>query len=135
MRIALCQINPTVGDLAGNADLVLDAARRAAEAGADLAVFPELALVGYPPQDLLDRPAFLDEADAALLHVAQNAPAGLGLVVGAPRRNPSATGKRLVNAACLLDGGRVADEVAKALLPTCSTRTATSSRPPRRAAW
>ena len=118
MRIALCQINPTVGDLAGNADLVLDAARRAAEAGADLAVFPELALVGYPPQDLLDRPAFLDEADAALLHVAQNAPAGLGLVVGAPRRNPSATGKRLVNAACLLDGGRVADEVAKALLPT-----------------
>ena len=118
MRVALCQINPTVGDLAGNAEIVLDAARRAADAGADLAVFPELALVGYPPQDLLDRPAFLADADAALEYVAANAPAGLGIVIGAPRRNPSPTGKRLVNAAVLLDGGRVADEVAKTLLPT-----------------
>jgi NAD+ synthase (glutamine-hydrolysing) len=118
VRIALCQINPTVGDLAGNAQIVLDAARRAADAGAELAVFPELALVGYPPQDLLDRPAFLAEADEALEYVARNAPAGLGIVIGAPRRNPSGAGKRLVNAAVLLDGGRVAAEVAKALLPT-----------------
>ena len=118
MRIALCQINPTVGDLAGNARIVLDAAQRAADAGAELAVFPELALVGYPPQDLLDRPAFLDDAEAALAFVARNAPAGLGIVIGAPRRNPSPVGKRLLNAAVLLDGGRVADEVAKALLPT-----------------
>ena len=97
---------------------MLDAARRAADAGAELAVFPELALVGYPPQDLLDRPAFLADADAALDHVAADAPAGIGIVIGAPRRNPNPAGKRLVNAAVLLDGGRVADEVAKALLPT-----------------
>ncbi len=118
MRIALCQINPTVGDLAGNADLVLEAARRAHGAGAELAVFSELALTGYPPQDLLDRPAFLDDADAALEHVAREAPAGLGIVIGAPRRNPARAGKRLVNAACLLDGGRIVDTVAKTLLPT-----------------
>ncbi len=118
LRIALCQINPTVGDLAGNAALVLGAARRAHDAGAELAVFPELALVGYPPQDLLDRPAFLDDADAALDYVARHAPDGLGIVIGAPRRNPARAGKRLVNAACLLDGGRVVAEVAKRLLPT-----------------
>jgi NAD+ synthase (glutamine-hydrolysing) len=118
MRLALCQINPTVGDLAGNAEVVLRAARRASDAGADLAVFSELALTGYPPQDLLDRPAFLDDADAALLHVARNAPDGLGIVIGGPLRNPHATGKRLFNAAYLLDGGAVADVVAKALLPT-----------------
>ena len=70
MRIALCQINPTVGDLAGNVALVLREARRAAEAGADLAVFPELCVTGYPPQDLLDRPAFLDDVDAAIADVA-----------------------------------------------------------------
>ncbi|HEX8384764.1 MAG TPA: NAD+ synthase [Rubricoccaceae bacterium] len=118
MRIALCQINPTVGDLAGNARVVLDAARRAAEQGADLAVFSELALTGYPPQDLLDRPAFLDDADAALLHVARNAPAGLGIVIGGTLQNPHATGKSLFNAAYLLDGGEVVDVVSKALLPT-----------------
>lgn len=118
MKLALCQTNATVGDLAGNAARVLDAARRAADAGADLAVFPELALTGYPPQDLLDRPAFLDAADDALLHVAAHAPAGLGLLIGAPRRNPAATGKGLHNCAVLLDGGAVVAEVAKVLLPT-----------------
>ncbi|HEX8298901.1 MAG TPA: NAD+ synthase, partial [Rubricoccaceae bacterium] len=76
------------------------------------------ALVGYPPQDLLDRPAFLAEADEALDYVARNAPEGLGLLLGAPRRNPAPAGKRLVNAACLLDGGRVVAEVSKRLLPT-----------------
>jgi len=116
--LALCQINATVGDLAGNAARVLDAARRAAAAGADLAVFPELVLAGYPPQDLLDRPAFLDAADDALAYVATHAPAGLGLLVGAPRRNPAAAGKGLRNCAVLLDGGEVVAEVAKVLLPT-----------------
>jgi NAD+ synthase (glutamine-hydrolysing) len=118
MRIALCQLNPTVGDLAGNARLVLDAAARAAESGADLAVFPELILTGYPPQDLLDRPDFLDAADAALRHVCECAPAGLGLILGHPVRNPNASGKRLTNAALLVEGGEVVDAVAKALLPT-----------------
>ena len=56
MRLALCQLDATVGDLEGNAARILAAARQASAAGADLAVFPELALTGYPPRDLLDRP-------------------------------------------------------------------------------
>ena len=118
MRIALCQINPTVGDLAGNAELVLRDARRAAEAGAQLAVFPELCVTGYPPQDLLDRPDFLDDVDRAVEHVARHAPEGLALLVGAPVRNDTPVGKRLFNAALLLADGRVQDAVSKTLLPT-----------------
>ncbi len=118
MRIALCQINTTVGDLAGNVARVLRDAERAADAGADLAVFPELCLTGYPPQDLLDRPAFLDDVDAAVEHLAQHAPDGLALLVGAPVRNETAVGKRLFNAALLLADGAVRAEVSKTLLPT-----------------
>ena len=64
VKIALAQINPTVGDFAGNARLILDFAARAAEAGAELAVFPELAVCGYPPADLLEKRSFLDRARA-----------------------------------------------------------------------
>ncbi len=116
MRIALCQINPTVGDLAGNARRILRDAQRAADEGADLAVFPELCVTGYPPQDLLDRPAFLDDVDEAVAHLAREAP--VALFVGAPVRNDTPVGKRLFNAALLLDGGGVVGEVSKTLLPT-----------------
>ncbi|WP_420456888.1 NAD+ synthase [Rubrivirga sp.] len=118
MRIALCQINTTVGDLAGNVARVLRDARRAADAGADLAVFPELCVTGYPPQDLLDRPAFLDDVDAAVEHLAQHAPDGLALLVGAPVRNDTPVGKRLFNTALLLAEGAVQAGVSKTLLPT-----------------
>lgn len=118
MRIALCQINPTVGDLAGNVELVLRDARRAAEAGAGLAVFPELCVTGYPPQDLLDRPAFLDDVDAAVAHVARQLPEGLAAIVGAPVRNETPVGKRLFNTALLLADGEVQDATSKTLLPT-----------------
>ena len=118
MRIALCQINTVVGDLAGNVALMLRDAERAAAAGADLAVFPELSVTGYPPQDLLDRPAFLDDVEAAVRDLAARLPAGLAAIVGAPVRNETAVGKRLYNAALLLDGGAVLDTVSKTLLPT-----------------
>ena len=118
MRIALCQINPTVGDLAGNVDLVLRDARRAASEGADLAVFPELCLTGYPPQDLLDRPAFLDDVDAAVEALARRLPDGLAVIVGAPVRNDTPVGKRLFNTALLLEAGEIRDAVSKTLLPT-----------------
>ena len=118
MRLALCQINPTVGDLAGNVECILAGAHRAAEAGADLAVFPELCVVGYPPQDLLDRPDFIDEVEDAVAYLATHAPPGLGLLVGAPVRNPDGAGKRLYNAALLIEGGRVVDAAYKTLLPT-----------------
>ena len=116
MRIALCQINTTVGDLAGNAARILRDARRAAEEGADLAVFPELCVTGYPPQDLLDRPAFLDDVDAAVAYLAREAP--LAMFIGAPVRNDTPVGKRLFNSVLLLDGGEVQAEVSKTLLPT-----------------
>ncbi|WP_412060735.1 NAD+ synthase [Rubrivirga sp. IMCC45206] len=118
MRIALCQLNTTVGDLAGNVALILADARRAAEAGADLAVFPELCVTGYPPQDLLDRPAFLDATDDAVRTLAAQLPDGLTAIVGAPVRNETPVGKRLFNAALVLADGRVQDAVSKTLLPT-----------------
>jgi len=118
MRIALCQINTTVGDLAGNVERVLRDARRADDAGADLAVFPELCVTGYPPQDLLDRPAFLDDVDAAIAHLAAALPEGLAVLVGAPVRNETPVGKRLFNSALLLADGAVRDGISKTLLPT-----------------
>ncbi len=118
MKIALAQINPTVGDLTGNSRLIVDFARRAAEQGADLALFPELCVCGYPPQDLLERPFFIDSVERAVAWIAQNVPPGLGVILGAPVRNASPRGKRLFNAALLLDGGQVVAEVHKALLPT-----------------
>ncbi len=118
MRIALCQINTTVGDLAGNVDRILEDARRAADAGADLAVFPELCVTGYPPQDLLDRPSFLDDANDAVQHLAMSAPEGLALLVGAPVRNTTSVGKRLYNSALLLADGKIVDTISKTLLPT-----------------
>ena len=71
LRIALCQLAPVVGDLGGNVEKVLGALGQAEEAGADLAVFPELAITGYPPEDLLLKPGFVADNQVALAKVAQ----------------------------------------------------------------
>src|SRR4051794_34209672 len=86
VRVALLQINPVVGDLAGNARLIEDAARSAWQAGARVVIAPELALCGYPPEDLLMRPAFLRACERALeeLGAAMADCAELRLVVGHP---------------------------------------------------
>src|ERR1700712_3762476 len=86
VRVALLQINPTVGDLDGNARLIADAARAAWEQGARVALAPELALCGYPPEDLLLRPAFLRANAAALEALARTLADcdGLHVVVGHP---------------------------------------------------
>ena len=73
MRLALAQINPTVGDLDGNRALILDRLEQAREAGADLVVFPELAVTGYPPEDLLLRPGFVRAAERSLEQIARAA--------------------------------------------------------------
>jgi NAD+ synthase (glutamine-hydrolysing) len=119
-RIALAQIDPTVGDFDGNAALIRRASERARAAGATLVIFPELALCGYPPRDLLDLPEFLDRAGAALAGLAEPADwsRGLSLLVGFPERVEGAPPPGLMNSVALIAGGRVAAVGRKSLLPT-----------------
>ena len=119
MKIALAQINPTVGDFDGNRRLVLEALAAAEARGAALAIFPELALCGYPPKDLLERPAFVEAARASLdMLAAARAGGTTAALVGFPERGETAEGRGLYNSAALIDGGRVAHIVRKSLLPT-----------------
>lgn len=118
MKLALAQINPVVGDLAGNARKILDFSQRAAGRGADLIIFPELCITGYPPLDLLESDHFLDGVESTISLIADQIPLDTGVLVGAPVRNRSKTGKRLFNAALLLENGAVVAESHKVLLPT-----------------
>ena len=118
MRIACAQIDSTIGDFSGNCAKVVDFAQKAREAGCVLAVFPELCLCGYPPMDLLEYELFVEENLKALRLLQQNAPAGIGIVVGYVDRNRGRPGKGLVNAASLLSDGRIIHTQAKTLLPT-----------------
>src|SRR6266852_3395914 len=116
MKIALAQFNPTVGDFAGNAARILNLAGQAKQRGADLAVFTELCLCGYPPQDLLERPAFLDRNIDELKELASKIP--VTSLVGYAGRVKNGAGKSVANKAALLCGGRVVFEQSKMLLPT-----------------
>ncbi len=118
MKIALAQINPIVGDLKGNAEKIVDFSRRAHDAGADLVVFPELSVTGYPPQDLLESRFFLDAVRQTIDDIVAAVPAGMGLILGAPVSNEEASGKRLYNAALLYESGEQLALVRKQLLPT-----------------
>ncbi len=119
MRIALCQINPTVGDLEGNAALILDFARRAAARGADLAVFPELAITGYPPRDLLEKASFRERSLAALHRLAESAGSlACGMVVGYVGIAPEGSRRPATNSAALIEAGRIVFTQSKMLLPT-----------------
>ena len=127
MRAALAQINATVGDLVGNAARLASAARKAHAQGALLVVAPELALCGYPPEDLLLRPSFLKACDQALLRLAEELSdcEGLHLVVGHPHafggagdvRSKSLAVQSRFNAASVLTGGRVLATYCKRELP------------------
>ena len=118
MKIALLQVNPTVGDLTGNAGIILDALRQAAALGADIAVTPELALVGYLPRDLLLSAGFVQKSWHALGSLARDAAALPPVLVGLPEPNTSDEGRPLYNSAVLLRGGRVEQRFRKSLLPT-----------------
>lgn len=118
MRIALGQINTTVGDLSGNAARMFSAARRAAEAGAAVIAFPELSLIGYPPQDLLDRPMLLVQAQEELERLAQDsASLGIPLICGTVEPVEAPEGKRIWNTAAVLQYGHVQFRQRKMLLP------------------
>ena len=112
MKIAMAQMNATVGDLAGNAARIADFAERARQAGADLMVTPELALCGYPPEDLLLREDFLDDCERALAELAARTK-GITLVVGHPR---AADGNRY-NSASVIQEGRIRGVYDKQRLP------------------
>jgi NAD+ synthase (glutamine-hydrolysing) len=120
VRIALAQVNPTVGDLSGNAAKVRSATNRARAAGATLVVFPELCLCGYPPRDFLDLPEFVERCRQTLEELAQPAEwsRGMAVVVGFPEAPAGAPPPGLFNAAALLSDGRVAAVGRKSLLPT-----------------
>lgn len=111
MRIALAQINPVVGDLDGNRDLILLRLAEAKDAGADLVLFPELAVTGYPPEDLLLRPGFVRAAERRLEEIAREA-RGIVAVVGTPTFD-----RDLYNAAAVCAGGEVKALVKKRFLP------------------
>jgi NAD+ synthase (glutamine-hydrolysing) len=111
MRIALAQINVVVGDLLGNRELILARLDEAKAAGADLVLFPELAVTGYPPEDLLLRPGFVRAAEASLAEIAR-ATHGIVAVVGSPIFD-----RDLYNAAAVCAGGEVKRIVKKRFLP------------------
>ncbi|MBM3790331.1 MAG: NAD+ synthase, partial [Acidobacteria bacterium] len=118
MRIALAQINTTVGDIEGNRDRVLGILRQVqAEGSADLVLFPELCLTGYPPRDILGNSGFIDANLRALEQIAPHC-RRTGAVLGFVDRNRRAGGKRLHNAAAFICEGAVRARVHKTLLPT-----------------
>jgi NAD+ synthetase len=117
MKIAAAQINPTVGDIAGNLDKILTYIGRAKELGAQLVVFPELCLTGYPPRDLLERPSFIDANINALNELTPKVK-DISAFVGYVERNPVSEGKSLYNAGALLENGELAHVTYKSLLPT-----------------
>ncbi len=118
MKIGLAQINPIVGDLPGNGQKIIDFTRRAHRQGAELVIFPELCITGYPPMDLLENRFFVQAALKTLEHIASEIPPDTGVIVGGPTFNPEPVGKRLFNAAFLLENGSIVAEVHKTLLPT-----------------
>ena len=117
VRVALAQINPTVGDLAGNRRLMEEAAAKAEAAGADLVVLPELALTGYPPLDLLEREGFVEDQLRELDRLAA-ATRRIAICVGAVLPLESGRPKALLNAAVVLANGERAAVRGKSLLPT-----------------
>ena len=118
MKIALAQINPTVGDFTGNLAKMVAASRRAAEAGARLTVFSELCICGYPPADFLEKPSFLARSRQAVDELAE-VTRGLSTAVlaGVALPAPHDAGKPAVNAGVLIDNGTVLLEQHKRLLP------------------
>ncbi len=118
MKIALLQINPIIGDFSHNSLKILDACEKAAAAGCGLVIFSELVLSGYPPQDLLEYPAFLQAHDQALATLCDKLPAIDVLLGCIEQRQPEGRGKRLYNSAFFIHNGSVVRRIRKQLLPT-----------------
>ena len=117
MKIALGQINPTVGDFSGNAAKIIDFSHRALADGAGLILFPELSVCGYPPRDLVERPSFVARNRESLERIAAETQ-GIAVICGVVTPADSTTGKSVMNSAALLMDSKVAFIQSKMLLPT-----------------
>ena len=117
MKIALGQINPTVGDFSGNAAKIIQFALQARSAGAGLVLFPELAVSGYPPRDLVDRSWFVARSHATVERIAAETQ-GIAVICGTVTAAHADTGKKAMNSAALLRDGRIDLIQSKMLLPT-----------------
>jgi len=117
VKIALGQINPTVGDFTGNAGKIIDFSGRAKAAGAGLILFPELSVCGYPPRDLVERPSFVMHNRESVERIAKET-AGIAVICGLVTAAQSDAGKSVMNSAALLMDGKIAFVQSKMLLPT-----------------
>ena len=117
MKICIAQLNYKIGDIENNTQKIADTIHEAKQAGADLVVFSELAVCGYPPDDLLDYPWFIEKCEQGLEMVAQSCQ-GIAAIVGGISTSTYSTGRQLHNVACFMRDGRIEDTVKKTLLPT-----------------
>ena len=119
MKLALAQINPTIGDFLGNVRKIVEVSLTSQRQGADLVVFPEMAVCGYPPADLLEKSSFLARAQQAIEEIAEQVTGHhpIAVLCGCPTPAPSNSGKRVMNSAMLLRDGRVEFIQSKMLLP------------------
>ncbi len=117
MRVALAQINPTVGDIEGNSRLIRESIQKAGDSGAELVVFPELSVIGYPPKDLLLKPAVIRACRQAVEDLAKDC-RGIAAIIGHPCPSDNPKGRMLYNAATLCYDGRPQHRRVKSLLPT-----------------
>ena len=121
MKIALAQLNPTIGDITNNAQQIIDAAQTAAQQNTRLLLTPELSLCGYPPRDLLLYPSFVESMNQELKAIASQLPNNIAVLVGTVQTNPHANSKGqkpLYNSMALIDGGEIKQIFHKRLLPT-----------------
>lgn len=117
MRILAAQINPIIGDLNGNTELILKGIASGLTQRVELVVFPEMSLCGYPPEDFILLPHFIQEVEKKLIEIV-DASQGIAVIVGLPRRNPHHKEKPLCNSAALIYDGKLVDYADKILLPT-----------------
>jgi NAD+ synthase (glutamine-hydrolysing) len=120
MIITMAQLNPTVGDIEGNVKKALEVIERASAEQSELVILPEMFVTGYPPRDLLARPAFIDESQLALEQLTETTRqyAPMGVLIGCPRPTGLTEGRGLFNVAILMADGKIIFEQEKSLLPT-----------------
>ena len=125
MKIALAQINTKVGDLQGNTDRIIRNINNARDKGAELVIFPELSIAGYPPRDLLDFDCFADDNLIYLDKIRQHTE-NISVICGFIDKNPSLSGKKLFNTAALIKNGEIQT---KYTCVSCSSEIMTNKRP------